>query len=200
MAHAQRTGTMADHFTYGLYLTWDDGERWELIDGEAYAMSPAPSRTHQRILFELGRQIGNHLKDKPCQAFAAPFDVRLPDYPEQAEDEIPTVVQPDLVVICDRTKLDEKGCRGAPDLVVEILSPGSAQRDLRDKFNLYQRHGVREYWVVQPVDRTVMLFRLREDGKFGSHELYAATEQLPVPILGELIVELRDIFADKADQ
>ncbi len=165
------------------------------MEGEAYCMSPAPSLTHQRILFELCRQFGNYLKGKPCQAFAAPFDVRLPDFPEQADDEISTVLQPDLVIVCDRSKLDEKGCRGAPDLVVEILSPGTAGRDLRGKFSLYERHGVREYWVVQPVDRTLMVFRLTGEGTFGRHELYAADEQLPATLLGDLIIELGEVFA-----
>ena len=196
MVHAQRTDNLTDHFTYGLYCTWDDDQRWELIDGEAYCMSPAPSRTHQRILLELGRQFGNFLKDKICQVYVAPFDVRLPDFPEQSDDEIPTVVQPDLVVVCTPAKLDEKGCKGAPDLVVEILSPSTAHRDLREKLALYERHGVREYWVVQPADRTIMVFRRTESGIYGRHELYAADKQLPVPLLGELVVELRDVFAE----
>jgi len=195
MAYARRE-CLTDHFTYGLYLTWDDDQRWELIDGEAHCMSPAPSLTHQRISMNLSGIFSTYLKDKPCRAFAAPFDVRLPDYPEQADDEIETVVQPDLVVICDHSKLDEKGCRGAPDLVVEILSPGTAHRDLRKKFEIYERHGVREYWLVQPTDRTVMVFRLTENGTFGRHELYADDEQLPTPLLGDIIVELNEVFAD----
>jgi Uma2 family endonuclease len=144
----------------------------------------------------LSGMFSQFLKDKPCRPYAAPFDVRLPDYPEQSDDEISTVVQPDLVVVCDRSKIDEKGCKGTPDLVVEILSPSTAQRDLRAKFALYERHGVREYWVVQPADRTIMVFRLTDEGTFGRHELFAVDEQLPVALLGDLILDLREIFAE----
>jgi Uma2 family endonuclease len=196
MAHAQRIDSPTDRFTYGLYCTWDDDQRWELIDGEPYCMSPAPSFTHQQISMNLSRIFSQYLIDKPCRPLAAPFDVRLPDYPEQSDDEISTVVQPDLVVVCDRSKIDEKGCKGAPDLVVEILSPSTAQRDLRAKFALYERHGVREYWVVQPTDRTIMVFRLTDEGTFGRHELFAVDEQLPVALLGDLVLDLREIFAE----
>ena len=129
-------------------------------------------------------------------AISAPFDVRLPDYTEQSDEEISTVVQPDMVVVCDRSKIDEKGCKGAPDLVVEILSPSTARRDLREKLALYERHGVREYWVVQPSDQTVMVFRLTDMGIFGRHDLFAADEQLPVALLGDLVLDLRELFAE----
>ena len=115
-------------FTYKDYLTWNDNEGWELIDGVAYSMAPSPSVNHQRVAMELGRQFANFLSDKPCEVFSAPFDVRLPETNEDDEDS-KNVVQPDIVVICDSSKLDEKGCKGVPDLTIEIVSPASASID-----------------------------------------------------------------------
>ncbi|MCA9712927.1 MAG: Uma2 family endonuclease, partial [Myxococcales bacterium] len=124
-------------FTYGDYRQWMGDERWELIDGEAYLMSPAPKRRHQRASMGLSAQIANALEGGSCQVYAAPFDVRLPDG-DEADDDVATVVQPDVVVICDPAKLDDAGCRGAPDWVVEILSPSTTARDRIDKRDLYQ--------------------------------------------------------------
>ena len=123
-----------ERFTYGDYVTWDDDERWELIDGVPYNMSPAPRVRHQAISRELLAEFVLYLRGKSCQVFAAPFDVRLPESDER-DDLVETVVQPDLSVICDRGKLDDAGCRGAPDLIVEILSPGTAHKDLKVKFD-----------------------------------------------------------------
>jgi len=183
-------------FTYADYLTWPDGERWELIDGEAYMMSPAPSRKHQELSIEFCRQIANFLKGKPCRVYDAPFDVRLPQYADQPDDEIETVVQPDIVVVCDRSKLDDKGCKGAPDLVIEILSPSTSKMDLQDKFILYQRVGVKEYWLVHPSDKTVMVFRLNDHGEYGRADMYASDDKVSVPLLGELIIDLKDVFLE----
>ena len=124
-------------YTYEDYLLWSDEERWELIDGVPYNMTPAPSRVHQGISMELSRQIANHLAGKMCKIYAAPFDVRLPKSDEE-EEQIETVVQPDLVVVCDGNKLDERGCKGAPDLIIEILSPYTAGKDMKIKRNLYE--------------------------------------------------------------
>ncbi len=148
-----------ERFTYGDYLTWNGDERWELIDGVAYDMSPAPRVAHQRILMELGRQFATWLRGKPCQIFPAPFDVRLPEAGE-SDALVETVVQPDLTVICDKRTLDEAGYRGAPELVVEILSPSTAQKDLKIKFARYERAGVKEYWIVEPEGKTVQISRL----------------------------------------
>ena len=117
-------------YTYGDYLSWPDEERWELIDGIPHSMSPAPSRVHQEISMELARQIANHLIGKNCRVYAAPFDVRLPKGGEK-DEQIETVVQPDLVVVCDESKLDERGCKGPPDLIIEILSPHTAAKDMK---------------------------------------------------------------------
>ena len=135
---------LQETYTYGDYLRWDDGERWELIDGVAYNMTPAPNRRHQAILRELSYQFTAFLAGKPCEVYFSPFDVRLPEHNEK-DEEVTTVVQPDLVVICDPDKLDDRGCRGAPDLVNEILSPSTSRKDMKTKLELYEKRGVREY-------------------------------------------------------
>ena len=183
-----------EQYTYGDYRTWPDDKRWELIDGVAYAMSPAPGLTHQTVCAELVAQFVTHLRGKSCRAFPAPFDVRLPRG-DEADDAIDTVVQPDIVVVCDRNKLDEKGCRGAPDLVVEILSLQTAHQDLNEKFRLYERVDVTEYWIVHPHERTVMVFR-REGEEFGRAAMYAGEDVVAVPLLGELVIDLKQAFSE----
>lgn len=184
-----------ERFTYGDYLTWDDDERWELIDGVAYNMSPAPRVAHQRILMEIGKQVAVYLTGKPCQVFPAPFDVRLPESDER-DDLVETVVQPDLSVICDKGKLDEAGCRGAPDLVVEILSPSTVQKDLKIKFDRYERAGVREYWIVDPAGKTVQIFALGPDGRYGRPRVYVDGDTAPVGIFPDLEINLSEVFAE----
>jgi len=156
--------------TYGEYLTWPEDERYELIDGVAYAMGPAPVRVHQRLLAEMFRQIADALEGSDCEVDIAPFDVRLPEQ-DEADEEIVNVVQPDIVVVCDRNKLDDKGCRGAPDWVIEILSPSTAGHDQILKLGLYECHGVKEYWLAHPTDRIVTVYRL-EDGRYGRPDVY----------------------------
>lgn len=185
----------AERYTYRDYLGWPDATRWELIEGAAHAMTPAPSRAHQRILVALAGQLYAYLEGKPCQLYVAPFDVRLPRGTEP-DDEVDTVVQPDLVVVCDRSKLDDRGCRGAPDLAIEILSPTTAARDHIDKLALYEKHGVREYWLVHPTDRLVMVYRQGEDGRFGLPSVHAGDQRVPVGIFGDLLLDLPRVFAD----
>jgi Uma2 family endonuclease len=168
----RQTAIQSRGLTYRDYCRWSEDERWELIDGVAFAMSPAPTRLHQEFLVELTRQIANALQNHPCRAYVAPFDVRLPGH-DEADDQVDTVVQPDLVVVCDPAKLDDKGCRGAPDWIIEILSPVSAAHDQIRKRALYERHGVREYWLVHPVDRVLTMYRLGEDGLFGKPDMVA---------------------------
>ena len=183
-----------ERFIYGDYRTWPNDERWELIDGVAYDMSPAPGFRHQAVSGELMIQFGMHVRNSPCRVLAAPFDVRL-SYGDEADDEIDTVVQPDIVVVCDKSKLDEKGCRGAPDLVIEILSPHTAHKDLNEKFRLYERVGVKEYWIVHPHEQTIMVFR-REGEGFGKPAMYAGEDAVPVPLLGDLVIDLKQAFSD----
>jgi len=183
------------NFTYGDYVNWPEDERWELIDGYAYNMSPAPSRRHQKISRDLEFQIVNFLVDKPCEVYDAPFDVRLPEADEQDED-IETVVQPDIVVVCDKSKLDDKGCRGAPDLIIEILSPFTAPKDMKIKLSLYEKHGVKEYWVVHPIDNIVMVFKLGKNKKYGKPEVYTEEDKIKTAILEGLEIELSKVFQE----
>ena len=182
-----------ERFTYGDYLTWDDGERWELIDGVAYIMTPAPSPYHQLVLGELFIQFRNFLRYTPCQIYLAPFDVRLPEG-DEAEEEVRTVVQPDITVVCDRSKLDDKGCKGIPDLIIEILSPSTARKDLKEKFLRYERAGVREYWIVDPSGKMVTVFKLSEGGQYGRPDVYSEEDRVKVGILEGLEIELEPVF------
>jgi len=182
-------------YTYADYLQWPDYERWELIGGIAYNMTPAPSTTHQRVSRELFFQFVGHLKGKKCEVFNAPFDVRLPA-PGESDLTASTVVQPDLVVVCDPAKLDEQGCKGAPDLVVEILSPATAAKDLKEKFVLYERVGVEEYWIVHPVEKAVTVYRRGPEGLYGRPSVYTAGDRVPVGFLPELEIDLAMVFID----
>jgi Uma2 family endonuclease len=170
------------HHTYADYRSWPEEVRYELLDGTAYLMSPAPSRQHQELLGELFYQVRLGLEGKPCRAYIAPFDVRLPKGAE-ADEQVDTVVQPDLLVVCDRGKLDEGGMRGAPDWVVEVLSPATAAHDQTVKLAAYERARVPEVWLVHPVDRVLTIYRL-ENALFARptiHELRGRTPVTAVP-------------------
>ena len=162
--------TPQERFTYRDYRTWPDEERWEIIDGHAWAMSPAPRSRHQALVWRLSALLYIFLQGKPCRAYPAPFDVLLPRGDEE-DDEVDTIVQPDISVFCDKSKITEGGARGAPDLVVEILSPSTSRKDLREKFDRYERAGVREYWVVDPAAWSVWVYRLTPAGRFDDGEL-----------------------------
>jgi len=180
------------NYTYEDYLTWSDDERWEIIHGELYSMSPAPTPRHQRILIECGRQIANFLIDKPCQVYPAPIDVRLPS--DSGLND--TVVQPDLSIICDPHKIDAQGCIGAPDVVFEILSPSTAVRDLQIKLSLYESHGVKEYWIIQPNDEIVQLYRLDTNGRYAKAQIFIQPQKIPSGVIEGLIIDLKALFAD----
>lgn len=168
--------------TYAEYAAWPDDVRYELIGGIAYAMDPAPTRRHQEVALELARQIADALEGSPCRPYIAPFDVRLPRA-DEADGKIDTVVQPDISVICDKAKLDERGCRGAPDWIVKVLSPGSAGHDQVVKRELYERVGVREYWLVHPIDKVVTIYLLAAGayGKLAVQELVGDTTATVLP-------------------
>lgn len=180
-------------FTYADYLQWEDG-RWELVNGIVYDMSPAPSRMHQRVTGDLFARIHALLHDSPCEVYVAPFDVRLPDGETTADDEILTVVQPDIVVVCDEQKLDDRGCIGAPDLVVEVLSPSTALLDLKEKRDLYERHGVQEYWIVHPVDKVVMVYRMDNDGVYNKAEIFGSADIIESSSVAGIQFSLEEIF------
>ena len=176
-----------EYYTYADYLKWDDDVRRELINGVPYAMA-APSRIHQEILLELSYQLRGFLKGKLCKVFPAPFDVRL----NAKGDGDDTVVQPDISVICDRNKLDDKGCNGAPDLIIEILSESNARYDKLTKFNKYLEAGVREYWIVEPINRIVNVHTLSISSY--TTKIYDDNGIINVGILDGCQIDLRTVF------
>ena len=183
----------SNEFTYREYLKWPDDERWEIIEGEAYGMSPAPSRMHQEISMKLVNKIYNYLGGKVCKVFAAPFDVRL-SYTQDDDENIKSVVQPDISVICDENKLDDKGAKGAPDFIIEIVSPSSTFLDYVIKLNLYGKYSVKEYWIVNPVKKNVLVYILDENKEYGTPEMYNEGEKIKVSIFQDLTIDLAYIF------
>jgi len=181
-------------YTFADYLNWLEKERIELIDGKIYMMVP-PSRIHQEILGALFNQFYNSLKDKPCKVYCAPFGVRFPAGNEKKDDEIKTVVEPDIVVVCDENKLDDYGCEGAPDLIVEIVSPSTARKDKVEKFNLYEQFGVREYWIVEPESKIVSVFTLQKNKRYGRPEIYTDEDIIDVSSFNDLKIDLKFVFA-----
>ena len=184
------------HWTYADYKDWElkPGERYEVIYGEAYAMS-APNAFHQAMLMELSRQFANFLTGKPCKVYPAPFDVRL-FYEEDESDD--TVVQPDLTVICDKEKRGKEGCRGAPDLAVEILSPSNTAIEMQRKFEVYRDSGVREYWVVNPEHKTLTVYLF--EGEKEISRTYGEKDKVPVAVLKGLSIELEPVFAESYEE
>ncbi len=180
-----------DRHTYADYLRWSDDQRWEIIDGVAYLMAPAPSFDHQTIAFEIGFQVRAALEGKPCRVLLAPLDVRLPK-PGQDDRSTDTVVQPDLVVVCDPAKIDHKGIRGAPDWVVEVMSPGTAGHDQIVKRRAYEQAGVREYWMVHPTDRVLIIYRL-EGAAYGMPDIRELVDDTPVAALPGITVRWPEI-------
>lgn len=158
---------LEEKYTYGDYAQWPEGERWELINGTAYAMSPAPRLRHQDLLSGLHSIVSAYFKGKNCNAFFSPVDVFWPQRLDQPMKEVDTVTQPDLLVVCDKNKFREEGIWGAPDWIVEILSPSTASKDLTEKRDLHEAHGVREYWVVNYSTLEVLVYTLTEDGSYG---------------------------------
>ena len=182
-------------YTYADYLTWLDDKRRELINGFIHLMS-APMRVHARISQKISIFIGTFIEKKKgkCHIYYAPFDVRLPLMNETADDKIYDVVQPDICVICDLSKLDDKGCIGAPDLIIEVLSPSTLKYDWNYKFNLYEAAGVREYWIVDPKAKVVNAFLLQADGKYDLGTVYEHHQKAPVHIFKGLEIDLNELF------
>ena len=182
-------------YTYGDLMEWDDGIRYELYDGIPVAMA-SPSDVHQLISVELLRQFANFLVGKPCKVFHAPFDVRLFDTDDDKPEDSKYVLQPDLMVVCDKSKVDRHGIHGAPDLVVEILSPSTRGNDRLRKYNLYQQAGVREYWIVDP-DMGVLQVYTLEDGQYHAADVYTAGSTVPVGVLEGCGIDLRTVFPEQ---
>lgn len=182
-------------YTYADYLKWDESVRVELIGGEVYDMTPAPFRRHQEILMRLLLEIGNYLKGKKCRVYPAPFDVRFPDR-TVSDDSVFTVVQPDISVVCDMKKLDERGCAGAPDFIIEIVSPATAAKDMREKLSLYERHGVKEYWIIHPVEKILMVFIRGRDGQYPKPVIFSSQDTVRVKTLKGLVIGLEELFRE----
>jgi Uma2 family endonuclease len=181
-------------YNYKDYVMWPKNERWELIDGIPYDMSPAPGTKHQEISLQVTNLFYNFLKGKQCKVLAAPFDIRLPKANEK-DLKISTIVQPDIVVVCDKSKLDEKGVRGAPDLAIEIFSPNTAKKDATVKFRLYENAGIREYWMIRPEENTVTIFKLDSANKYGRPEVYSDEDIIKVGIFeNQLEINLKEVF------
>jgi Uma2 family endonuclease len=176
-------------YTYADYLEWEGPERYQLINGEVFQMA-SPSVTHQGILMELSNQFANWLRGKPCQVFAAPLDVRL--FPQKDKSDN-TVVQPDLLVVCDKDKLSKGSVDGAPDLVVEIVSPSNTHSELFLKYQYYMQAGVREYWTIDPERKKVQV-HIYEDGHYIS-TLYEKNDHVAVTILPGLNIALEELWA-----
>lgn len=176
-------------YTYADYLLWKFKERVELFKGKILKMSPAPARIHQKLLLNLTRTFDNFFRNNPCELYFAPFDVRLPG----KDGEVKTVVQPDLCVICDLSKLDAKGCLGAPDLIVEILSPGNTKKEYDYKFSIYEEAGVKEYWIVHPTDKNIQVFVLQNQRYIGLKP-YTENQIITSTIFSDLSFSTDEIF------
>ncbi len=186
-------------FTYADYLTWNFKERIELIRGKIFKMSPAPTFNHQQIAGNIFVAMHVFLKNKHCKVLIAPVDVRLKGKPYRKkklrDDEITTVVQPDIIVVCDEEKLrDERSVDGAPELVVEILSPGNTRTETKYKFDLYEENSVEEYWVVYPEFKQIHVFLLNEKEEYGKPVIYEANENIKSTVLKGLRIPTNDIF------
>ena len=181
-------------YTYADYLQWRFEERVELIKGKIFKMGPAPNLKHHQVSGHVFNHIYNYLKGQLCNVFVAPFDVRLPVKNQKKPEQITTVVQPDICVVCDETKLDERGCCGAPDLVVEILSPGNSQKEMRIKHKLYEESGVKEYWVIYPVEESIAVFYLTGDGCYGGAAIYASGDTILSLAVNGLSISVTDAF------
>lgn len=182
-------------YTYADYLTWEMDEMVELIKGKIFKRDiAAPALNHQRISMHLSNKFYNFLRGKTCQVFHAPFDVRLPVRSRKNQD-IDTVVQPDICVVCDPGKLDAAGCLGAPDLVVEILSPGNNKRELKNKYEVYEEAGVREYWVIHPNEQTLLIYSLVE-GRYQASRFFVPGDEVTSACLPSFFLDLEEIFEE----
>ena len=186
-------------YSYADYLKWQFDDFVEIIKGKVYKMSPAPTRFHQDISREIERPIANYFYKKKCKVYDAPFDVRFPVNGNSDNETLFTVVQPDICVICDPKKLDDKGCVGAPDWIVEIISPSTAKKDMNEKYDLYESSGVREYWIVFPKERFIMVHLLNDKGVYeliGNFEPNDETPTIKVNIFPDLELIMEDIFSN----
>jgi len=181
-------------YTYADYLTWVDDKRRELINGFVNLMTPAPARLHQKVSGYIFNKLYNYLSDKKCEVYSAPFDVRLHKNGEKTDDKIYDVVQPDITVVCDPEKLDDRGCIGAPDLIVEILSPSTSKRDLSDKYKLYEQSGVKEYWIARPNENTIQKFVLNKERQYEFKGTFTEDTTISPDVLPDLQIDINNVF------
>jgi len=187
-------------YSFADYLQWKLDSYVEIVKGKILKMTPAPDWSHQSSSSSLHGIIWNALKNKKCKVVAAPFDVRLLDKKKSTEDnDIFTVVQPDLCIICDTSKIDRKGCLGSPDMIIEILSPSTAERDLKTKYQLYEENLVQEYWIVHPHEHTVLVFDLDENEKYALRGIYTRSDKVQIKVLEDFWINLEEIFNDELD-
>ena len=183
-------------YSYADYLKWQFEERVELIKGKIFKMSPSPARKHQRISGVFQGELYNFLDNSTCQVYSAPFDVRLTPRKSDDRHKIHTVVQPDICVICDLTKLDDKGCIGAPDWIIEILSPGNSQTEMKNKFEVYQENGVKEYWLADPANEIVFVYVLNGEGRYIGLHPFTLADTISGNVFPEFNLKVADIFKD----
>lgn len=182
-------------YTYADYLSWPEDKRIEIIGGMPI-LQAAPSRIHQKVLSELHRQIANYLIGKKCEVYPAPFHVVLNlDGEDEREENRKHVLEPDISIICDEEKLDDRSCIGSPDMVVEITSPSTARKDKIQKFGLYEKAGVKEYWIIEPDEKILSVFTLQANKRFGRPNLFSDEKQVNVSIFNDLIIDLEMVFS-----
>ncbi len=187
---------LTKEYTFADYLTWKFQERLELIKGKIFQMSPAPSRFHQKVSGNVFYIFRNFLRNNYCGLYSAPFDVRLINFKKSTQDhQVTTVVQPDICIICDKEKLDDRGCIGAPDLIVEILSPGNTEKEMGIKFDLYEENQVKEYWIVEPFDKTIFIYTL-QNGKYIGLKPQTHLDTIKSPLFPEMNFAISDVFED----
>ncbi|MDR0875599.1 MAG: Uma2 family endonuclease [Clostridiales Family XIII bacterium] len=180
-----------EYYTYRDYLTWPDDVRYQLVNGVPYMMSPGPNRIHQEILISIAATIHAYLDGKPCKVFAAPFDVRFAE-----SEDTDNVFQPDVMVVCDEEKIDDRGIKGAPDFVAEILSPSTARLDRGEKYDVYEKEGVKEYWIIDPQAKLIETYTRTPGGSF--HRKTSPVDT-PVPVAifdGALSIDLSPLFSE----
>ena len=184
---------MHERYTYKDYMEWDDNEHWELIDGIAYQMTQPTSR-HQKVSGALFYNFYGYLIDKTCEVYHQPFGVRLP-IENEPDEFITNAVLPDIVVVCDKSKIEKFGYRGTPDLIIEILSPSTKRKDLKDKMKLYERAGVKEYWIVDPLNNTLYVYTL-QNNEYRKPHIYTEEDKVKVGIFPELEIDMAMVFRE----
>lgn len=181
-------------YTYADYLTYPESERIEIIDGHIYSMSAAPTRIHQQIITELIFKIRQYISSNndPCKIYPAPFDVILKNEDEDINNS-KNIVQPDISVICDKNKLTDKGCTGSPDMIIEVVSPFNPNSDYIRKLNLYDQYKIREYWIVNPMNETILVYKLDKNNQYAAPESYTFKDKIKVGIYDNLEIDFKTL-------